>query len=169
MSNNKKLLNSFLANSNVLAFLQDKDRDVLVDLISPPSTCGLQLGKGLDLDMLETNVLAFMLEVHKFVPNLTRRFRQLLKTEDQSKSYKEMKDFIQLNTPAPHFKRFCRLATFMVRVHLIREHYRQEASDPIKSKYFDAVEHVSVSESTMTAIEELVGLGFRSTHDDTDQ
>ena len=94
ISNNKKLLNSFLANSNVLAFLQDKDRDILVDLISPPSTCSLELGKDLDLDMLEANVLAFMLDVYIFIPNLTRRFRQLLKTEDQSRSYKEMKDFI---------------------------------------------------------------------------
>ena len=79
-----------------------------------------------------------------------------------------MKDFIQLNTPAPHFKRFCRLATFIVRVHLIRENYRQEASDPIKSKYFAAVKYIHLSEATNALIEQLVGLEFRSTHDDTD-
>ena len=106
-SNNKKLLNSFLTNSNLLGFLREKDRDVLVDLICNPATTIVKVEKDLDLELLEANVLTFMLEAHKHIPHLTRRLRQLLRTEDTSKSYKEMKDFIQLTRPEPHFKRYC--------------------------------------------------------------
>lgn len=81
-SNNKKLLNSFLTNSNLLDFLQDKDRDILVDLICNPSTTKLKVEKDLDLELLEANILTFMLEAHQHIPHLTRRLRQLLKTED---------------------------------------------------------------------------------------
>ena len=169
VTHNKKLLNSFLTNSSVLDFLQDKDRDVLVDLISPPSTSTLELENDLDLELLETNVLTFMLEVHQYIPNLTRRFRQLLKTEDSSKPYKQMKDFIQLNTPEPHFKRWGRLATFIIRVHLIRENYRPEASDVVKSKYFDTTEHIHLSEETTSSIKQLMDLGVKPTQGGTDQ
>lgn len=169
VSHNKKLLNSFLTNSNVLEFLRDKDRDILVDLVNPPSSSSLALGKDLNLELLETNILTFMLEVHGCITNLTRRFRQLLKTEDVSKLRKEMKDFIPLNTPKPHFKWYCRLATFIIRVCLIREHYRREASDPIKSKYFDITEHIHLSEETKDLIKQLTELGFKPIEDDTDQ
>jgi superfamily II DNA/RNA helicase len=169
VTNNKKLLNSFLTNSNVLDFLRGKDRGILVDLVGPPSTSSLEVEKGWDFELLEKNVLTFMLEVHKYVPNLTRRFRQLLKTEDGSRSYKEMKDFIQLSTPEPHFKKHCRLVTFIVRVHLIRENYKQEASDELKSKYFDTTEHIHLSEETTGSIKELTDLGVKPIQDDTDQ
>ena len=168
-TNNRKLLDSFLTNSNVLNFLQDKDRDILVDLVSPSSTNSLKVEKDVDLGLLEANLLTFMLEVHKYIPNLTRRFRQLLKTENRSKSYKEMKDFIQLAAPEPHLKRYCRLATFIIRVYLIRRDCGQEASDTIKSKYFDTIENIRWSEETTVLIKQLMDLGVKSIQDDTDQ
>jgi len=168
-SNNKKLLNSFLTNSNLLDFLREKDRDVLVDLICNPATTILKVEKDLDLDLLEANVLILMLEAHKHIPHLTRRLRQLLRTEDTSKSYKEMKDFIQLTRPEPHFKRYCRLATFIIRVHLIQENYKEASSDTIKSKYFETIEHIHLSEETQTLIKRLMDLGIRPIRDDIDQ
>lgn len=168
-SNNKKLLNSFLTNSNVLDFLQEKDRDILIDLISNPTTTELKVEKDLDLELLEANILTFMLEAHQHIPHLTRRLRQLLKTEDTSKSYKEMKDFIQLTRPEPHFKRYCRLATFIIRVHLIKENYKEAASDTIKSKYFETTEQINLSEETRTLIKRLMDLGVKPIRDDTDQ
>ena len=168
-THNKKLLDTFLTNSNVLGFLQDKDRDILADLVSPASTISLQVEKDVDLELLEANLLTFMLEVHKYIPNLTRRFRQLLKTENRSKTYKEMKDFIQLATPEPHLKKYCRLATFIVRVYLIRRDYAGEASDTIKSRYFDNVKRIRLSEETTALIKQLMNLGIKPMQGDTDQ
>lgn len=168
-SQNQKLLNSFLTNSNILTFLRDKDRAVLVDLVDDPRTSRLELDKGLDLVTLEGNVLAFMLEVHEHIPNLPRRLRQLLKTEDASKPRKEMKDFVRLDAPASHFRRYCRLVVFLVRVHLIRGRYGHEASDESKSRYFDTTAHIALSAATTASIQRLLGLGVRPLATDVDR
>ena len=125
--------------------------------------------KDLDLELLEANILIFMLEAHEHIPHLTRRLRQLLRTEDTSKSYKEMKDFIQLTRAESHFKRYCRLATFIIRVYLIQENYKEASSDTIKSKYFETIEQIHVSEETRTLINRLIDLGIKPIRDDTDQ
>lgn len=164
ITSNKRLLNSFIKNSNILNYLKDKNTTVLGELIENKDNSTLELDLEYDYDILETLVFNLFEEVHSIIPNITRRLRQLVKTENPSKELKEMSDFIPLesfDTKKQYFKVYTRLVTYIIRVYLIKTFYSNTLEET-KQEYFNTVKDISLTKQTRSIIKDLLKYDFKN-------
>lgn len=167
---NDRLIGAFARNSGIYIWLKDKDRGALLDLITPPADCLLEVGKKMDLTTFEANVLEVMRTVHQQLEVVPRSLRQLLRQEEYARGSKETRDFRRLEEQSArgYFQQQSRLFSFILRVYAIKRSYTGEALDRTKAIYLESVENIQFSPGVYAAIRDLLRLGIRPIIEDRD-
>lgn len=127
---NKKLLNTFIAKSNIVEFLKNKDRNILISLVALDlENEALELEgtynfnskiEVVDFNLLEETTIEYLELINSKVNNIGLLLRQRIKGSIVEREYK---DFIPLesnNTKKQYFKLFANLVTYLVRLVYIK-------------------------------------------------
>ena len=120
LENNKKLLNSFTRKSNIIEFLENKNRNILTKIVyNIEDNTNINLEELIDFIKLEEIIIESLSNIDNKITNIPLLSRYIFNTETTNKT--NFKDFIPLetNTRKGYFKYYSNLITFIIKVYYI--------------------------------------------------
>lgn len=159
--NNTKLQNSFIKKSNIALFLENKNRDILVDLVYNIKN-NIEFNINIEFDLLEELLYNYLNNIHSKINIINIDLRQYIKNENSNKRIKEFKDFIQLetrNTQKNYFNKFIRLITFIIKVNYIINNF-EFSNIELEQEYYNTFKNSIILEEIKTNINNLFSLNL---------
>ena len=124
---NTKLINSFIKKSNIYEFLENKNRDILVNLITNlEEDLNLSVFTFINYNELEEIILQYLKEIHSHINKIPLRLRHRLMHENPNKPLTDFKDFQALENKyniTQYLNYFVKLLIFIIRVIYIQDNY----------------------------------------------
>ena len=121
---NKKLLNTFIAKSNIAKFLKNKDRNILISLVALDlENKPFELEEiynfnskieTVDFNLLEETIIEYLELINSKVNNIGLLLRQRIKGSVVEREYKNFIPLESKNTKKQYFKLFANLITYLV-------------------------------------------------------
>ena len=171
IDNNSKLLNSFVTKSNILEFLKDKDRDLLISLVSidldedesnNPNIINFTKDlETVDIVKLEESIIEYFFFLNSKVNSVPLLLRQRVKG---SLAGREYKDFIPLDnkfTKQTYFRVFSNLITFTLRVLYIKSSFKDSTEDR-ELEYYNLVKDIELDDMLYNNIVKLLSIPLDS-------
>lgn len=163
---NKKLLSSFITKSNILVYLENKNRDLLVNLAYRSlKTTSLEdsptdLEEEVPIDFLELNkaILAFFETSSSKINNINILLRQRLRSNKINLDDRDFKDFIPLESRATkntYFTIFSNLIIFLLKVFYIRNKFRDSLNKEEK-EYYLLTKEIYLSRDLLKALKKII-------------
>jgi superfamily II DNA/RNA helicase len=172
LEGNKRLLSSYITKSNIIFFLENKDRNLLVNLgyrALKPNKDNLEakdLEEDISIDfiILDKLVFNFLDLISSKIDNINLLLRQRIKSSNSSKDIKGFKDFIALSnksTRVTYFKIFSNLLIFTIKVSYIK-HYYKRSIIPIEKEYYNIVKDLEIPRAINSLINKILKTNLES-------
>ena len=127
---NKRLLSSFITKSNILTYIRDKNRDLLINLAYrttnstniEDTSLNLEERVPIDFNELDKAILEFLETSSSKINSINLLLRQRIKNSNINSEDRVLKDFIPLenkSTRSTYFTIFSRLIIFILKVYYI--------------------------------------------------
>lgn len=168
---NKKLLNTFIAKSNIAEFLKDKDRNILLSLVTldlEEETLDLEETYNfntkiavVDFTLLEESILEYLELINSKVNNIGLLLRQRIKGSVIDREYKDFIPLESKNTKKQYFKVFANLVTYLVRLVYIKTALK-ESTRPLDLKYKETIKDIEIDNDLEAYISNVLST-YRST------
>lgn len=163
---NKKLLSSFITKSNILTYLENKNRDLLVNLAyrslnrSNIEDNPTDLEEEVPIDFLELNkaILDFFETSSSKINNINVLLRQRLRSNNINLDDRNFKDFIPLESRATkntYFTIFSNLIIFLIKVFYIRTKFKDSLNREEK-EYYLLTKEIDLPRDLIKALKKII-------------
>lgn len=150
---NKKLLNTFIAKSNIAEFLKNKDRNILISLVAFNLENEALEQEGtynfnskievVDFNLLEETIIEYLELINSKINNIGLLLRQRIKGSIVEREYKDFIPLESKNTKKQYFKLFANLIIYLVRLVYIKTALKDRTT-PLDIKYKETLKGIEI-------------------------